>query len=141
LIQKVEKLLLDSGKVRLPGKKQLYQQACSWSVLVVDVSESPIERPKNQRGYYSGKKRRHTLKAQVVVNPVDGHILCTAFSKGRVHGFRLFKVHRVPMLPEQLCLADKGYQGIVKLHRSSCTPTQKRRQCQLDKGERQHNRN
>jgi len=46
LIQKVEKLLMDSGKFRLPGKKQLYQQVCSWSVLVVDVTESPIERPK-----------------------------------------------------------------------------------------------
>ena len=76
-----------------------------------------------------------------MVNQVDGHIICTAFSKGRVHDFRLFKVHRVPMLPEQLCLADKGYQGIVKLHPSSCTPIKKRRKCQLDKGERQHNRN
>lgn len=46
LIQKVERLLMDSGKFRLPGKKQLYQQACSWSVLVVDVTESAIERPK-----------------------------------------------------------------------------------------------
>lgn len=46
LIQKVERLLMDSDKFRLPGKKQLYQQAWSWSVLVVDVTESPIERPK-----------------------------------------------------------------------------------------------
>lgn len=54
------------------------------------------------------------------------------------------------MLPEQLCLADKGfgreplpngYQGIVKLHPSSCTPTKKRRRSQLEKVERQHNRN
>jgi transposase len=44
------------------------------------------------------------------------------------------------MLPEQLCLADKGYQGIAKLHSSSCTPTKKRRKPKLDKFERQHNR-
>lgn len=43
------------------------------------------------------------------------------------------------MLPEQLCLADKGYQGIAKLHSSSCTPTKKRRKTKLDKFERQHN--
>ena len=44
------------------------------------------------------------------------------------------------MLPEQLCLADKGYQGITKLHPSSCTPTKKLRKQKLDKYERQHNR-
>lgn len=48
LIQKVEQLLLDSGKFRLPGKKQLYQNAYNWNVVVVDVTESPIERPKKK---------------------------------------------------------------------------------------------
>ena len=46
LIQRVERLLMDSGQFRLPGKKQLYQNACNWDVVVVDVTESPIERPK-----------------------------------------------------------------------------------------------
>lgn len=46
LIQKVETVLMGSGKFRLPGKKQLYANAQTWSVLVVDVTESPIERPK-----------------------------------------------------------------------------------------------
>ena len=141
LIHKVETLLMDSGKFRLPGKKQLYQNASNWNVLVIDVTESPIERPKKkQRAYYSGKKKRHTLKAQVVVNQTTGHIICTAFGKGRVHDFRLFKLHQIPMLPLQLCLADKGYQGITKLHSSSCTPTKKPRQAKLDQFERQHNR-
>jgi len=44
------------------------------------------------------------------------------------------------MLPEQLCLTDKGYQGITKLHSSSCTPAKKRRTAKLDSCERQHNR-
>ncbi len=46
MIHKVERLLMDSGKFRLPGKKQLYQNAYKWDVVVVDVTESPIERPK-----------------------------------------------------------------------------------------------
>lgn len=46
LLHKVESLLMASGKFRLPGKKQLYQNAYTWSVVVVDVTESPIERPK-----------------------------------------------------------------------------------------------
>ncbi len=44
------------------------------------------------------------------------------------------------MLPDQLCLGDKGYQGIAKLHPSSCTPTKKSPKTKLDKFERQHNR-
>jgi len=46
LINKVETLLMNSLQFRLPGKKQLYQNAYKWEVLVVDVTESPIERPK-----------------------------------------------------------------------------------------------
>jgi hypothetical protein len=46
MIQRVERLLMDSGKFRLPGKKQLYQNASNWDIVVVDVTESPIERPK-----------------------------------------------------------------------------------------------
>lgn len=55
LIQKVETLLLNSGKFRLPGKKQLYQNAYTWSVVAIDVTESRSCTPKKkQRAYYSG---------------------------------------------------------------------------------------
>ena len=44
------------------------------------------------------------------------------------------------MLPEQLCLGDKGYQGIAKLHPNSCIPTKKSRKKKLEAHDRQHNR-
>lgn len=43
-------------------------------------------------------------------------------------------------MPEQLCLTDKGYQGITKLHPHSCTPIKKPRKLDLPDSERQHNR-
>ena len=46
IIHKVESLLMDSGKFRSSGKKQLDQNADKWDVVVVDVTESPIQRPK-----------------------------------------------------------------------------------------------
>ena len=76
----------------------------------------------------------------MVVNQASGQIICTAFGKGRVHDFRLFKRQQPPMLPQQLCLADKGYQGLAKLHANSCTPAKKPRKTKLDPCERQHNR-
>lgn len=95
---------------------------------------------KKQRTYYSGKKKRHTLKAQVVVNQANGQIISTQFGKGKVDDFRLFKLHRIPLLPDQLCLGDKGYQGITKLHPSSCTPIEKSPKAKRALFERQHNR-
>lgn len=96
---------------------------------------------KKQRSYYSGKKKQHTLKAQVVVNQANEQIICTAFEKGRVYDFRLFKLHRLPMLPAHLCLADKGYQGIAKLHLYICIPTKKPHEGKLGKAEHHHNQN
>jgi hypothetical protein len=142
LIHQVERLLMDSGKFRLPGKKQQYPKCLHLERVGGGCHRKPYPPPKKkQRDYYSGKKKRHTLKAQVVVNQTNGHIICTAFGKGQVHDFRLWKLHRIPMLPLQLCLADKGYQGIAKLHPNSCIPTKKPRKSKLDSGERQHNRN
>jgi Helix-turn-helix of DDE superfamily endonuclease len=46
IVRKVEDLLIGSGIFRLPGKRQLLQSEQSWDVVVVDVSETPIERPK-----------------------------------------------------------------------------------------------
>ncbi len=114
LIQRVEAILMASGKFRLPGKKQLHQDAERWEILVVDVTESPPRRAqkKNSELTTAAKNGDTRSIAQVVVQ-ATGQIVCTAFGKGRVHDFRLFKQHRLPMLPEQLCLADKGYQGLA----------------------------
>ena len=72
----------------------------------------------------------------MVVNQATGQIICTAFGNGSGHDFRWFKLNRLPLLPEQLCLADKGYQGLTKLHFNRCTPTQQPRKAKLDKFKR-----
>jgi len=56
-IKWVEEALIKSGKFSLPGKKKLSQPTIEYEVIVVDTTETPIQRPKNnQRKYYSGKK-------------------------------------------------------------------------------------
>lgn len=63
IVHWVEDHLMRSGKFRLPGKKRLVQGFGRPSVVVIDVTATPIERPKQrQRQFYSGKKKRHTLK-------------------------------------------------------------------------------
>lgn len=69
-----------------------------------------------------------------------GQIICTAFSKGKTHDFKLLKRSHLPLRSSQLCLADKGYQGMGKRHSGACIPTKKPRKKALSEAEKQHNR-
>lgn len=56
-IQWVEDTLVKDGTFELPGKRVLKRKSASIQHIVVDVTESPINKPKkNQKEYYSGKK-------------------------------------------------------------------------------------
>jgi hypothetical protein len=61
-IQKVENVLVRSGKFRLPGKKALASSETIFEVVLVDVSEQPIERPKKANNGIIVAKRSDTLK-------------------------------------------------------------------------------
>jgi hypothetical protein len=61
-IQKVEKALVRSGKFRLPGRKALQASDTVFEVVLVDVSEQPIERPKKAKNGITVAKRSVTPK-------------------------------------------------------------------------------
>ena len=52
-------------------------------------------------------------------------VITTAFARGRVHDFKLYKESKIGLLERIRCLADTGYQGLNKLHHNSETPTKK----------------
>lgn len=60
IVQKIETKLMESGEFRLPGKKQVYQNADDWTVLVVDVAETPIERPKKNSDVITAARKSGT---------------------------------------------------------------------------------
>ena len=49
IVRKVENILIKSGLFNLGGKKQLYLQDSELEILVVDVAEHEVERPKKNR--------------------------------------------------------------------------------------------
>jgi hypothetical protein len=56
-IQWVENTLAKDKTFRLPGKKAFKKADDAIQYIVVDATESPIQRPKKgQKEYYSGKK-------------------------------------------------------------------------------------
>ena len=61
-IQKIEDVLVRSGKFRLPGKKALQTSDTVFEVVLVDASEQPIERPKKTKKSILAAKNGVTLK-------------------------------------------------------------------------------
>jgi len=58
-IKWVEEALHASGEFSLPSKRKLVQSNPEIEVIVIDTTETPIQRPscpRKQRDYYSGKK-------------------------------------------------------------------------------------
>jgi hypothetical protein len=56
-IRKVENVLMKSGEFRLPGRKALQPSDTLIEVVLVDVSEQPIERPKKSNAGTTAGRR------------------------------------------------------------------------------------
>jgi hypothetical protein len=97
-------------------------------------------RNNKQKLYYSGKKKRHTLKSQIVVCKSTQKILCTSFCNGKKHDFKLFKESKVRWIHEIHAIADTGYLGIKRLQNTSLLPKKRSKKMPLTKEEKQENR-
>jgi hypothetical protein len=61
-IKKIEDVLVKSGEFRLPGKKVLKESETVIEVVLVDVSEQPIERPKKSNDGITAARRSDTRR-------------------------------------------------------------------------------
>ena len=60
IISEMERILIQDKRFHLPGKKVLREN--SFEVVLVDVTESPVERPKKNSGAITQAKRNVTRK-------------------------------------------------------------------------------
>lgn len=125
--------------LRLPGHKA--GLAPGLLAVLLDVTEQPLERPTHhQQAYYSGKKKRHTVKAQLLVAAFSLQILAVVCGLGRTHDFALFKQARLPLAATVEVYADSGYQGIHQFHAASAIPMKASKHHPLTADERAYNR-
>ena len=84
--------------------------------LIIDGTEQPIQRPgRKQRCWYSGKKKRHTIKTEIVITENGRIVSISKPAPGRVHDLEIRR--RGPSLPSASHLdADSGYQGLQDDH-------------------------
>ena len=94
---------------------------------------------KKQRACYSGKKKRHTLKAQVLLERGTRRLLAVRVGKGRRHDFHLIKRTLTRMHPAVVIFADTGYQGLQKLHANTRKPVKATRKHPLTREQKQAN--
>lgn len=83
--------------------------------LIVDSWEQPRERPKDneaQKEYYSGKKKQHTYKGQVVTLPLGKDLVDVEVGReGKASDINMFREQQKKFQSEQKFTGDKGYQG------------------------------
>ena len=79
------------------------------------------------------------MKLQIVADARTLDVICIATAAGKKHDFSLLKDSRVHFLPRTEVLADKGYQGIAKLHANSTTPVKASKNHELSSEERKTN--
>ena len=110
-----------------------------------DCTEQQIPRPvdkKKRKTYYSGKKKRHTIKNQLTVNN-RGYILHKVrYKKGRKHDYDVYKKNH-PVIPKQVVnVVDLGYLGVEKdfPEQLSALPYKKKRNQFLSQEEKEYNK-
>ena len=89
----------------------------------IDVTEIRIERPKyHQKEKYSGKKKYHTMKIQIIRGVKTGFIYEIEIGPGAEHDFHLWK-RTFEGTPENVTNeVDLGYLGMDKFHPNSRIP-------------------
>jgi hypothetical protein len=111
---------IKKGQKKINSLEELYRLYPDLQA-IVDGTEQPIQRPQDsekQKTYYSGKKKRHTIKKQIVVNRQGLIMDVSPAVEGKRHDFKLFEDHQTlpKVIPKEVeILADSGYQGAEKL--------------------------
>jgi DDE superfamily endonuclease/Helix-turn-helix of DDE superfamily endonuclease len=124
--------LPDPGRTRRRHADALLGDIPELAVLV-DSFEQRCQRPGDRQeadGYYSGKKKTHTLKSQVAVRADDGRSVDVGPSvPGPTADLTLLEQSGLcGRLPPDCGLGgDLGYVGIARLHAGGATPRRKPR--------------
>ncbi|MBI5788305.1 MAG: transposase [Candidatus Schekmanbacteria bacterium] len=108
-------------KINLPEQEVM--------TLFVDATEQEIRRPgQGQKRWYSGKKKKHTVKHQVLVSK-NGRIQAVGdATPGRIHDKKDYQKKKFIVPPQTKKKADSGYQGtdmIVPFKKSKKKPLSK----------------
>lgn len=88
--------------------------ACPSLAFIMDGTERPINRPKDkekQKSHYSGKKKAHTVKNNVITERGGKVVYLSGTCEGKRHDKKLADDERYRFPPGSKLLQDTGFQG------------------------------
>lgn len=114
-LRKITKL---KGRKKISSLEELNREFPGILDIFIDSTEQQRLRPKRnvQKRYYSGKKKRHTLKTQLIVAQSGKIIAISRTYPGSFHDYDVFKREDTPaIIPKQSrVFLDRGYTGVNK---------------------------
>ncbi|MBU1599149.1 transposase [bacterium] len=107
------------GIKKINSLNELFEKYPDLVELTIDGTEQAIQRPKKnakQRKHYSGKKKQHTIKTQIIITKDKRIFDISGSHPGSFHDYTIFKKYKTPdKIPKRSKIrVDKGYQGIEK---------------------------
>lgn len=147
-IKWVEKTLINHPIFQFGNIKEeiekLEKNGIKVECIIGDVEEQQIERPSdNQKEYYSGKKKMHTEKNQIIIEEQTKKIINFCTASGKNHDFKMLKESEVLEYLEERQITgrfDLGYQGVQDLLSNAIVPIKKPRGKELTEEQKKHNK-
>lgn len=122
------------------GDQEVVKEILTFYELTVDSTEQPIERPtdnQEQKEYFSGKKKNHTFKNQLIVLPKGQDIVDIKIGeKGPVSDIKIFREQQKKFDSNQKFKGDKAYVGGFQMS----TPHKKPKNQELSLKQKEENK-
>ena len=124
-IQKILPCSILEQSIKLSSNRQMGEESLTEYELIVDSWEQARERPGDnqiQKEYYSGKKKQHTFKGQVIGLPLGKDIVDVEVGKkGKASDINLFRNQQKSLnrINNLLATKDIRVDKILKLHTRS----------------------
>jgi hypothetical protein len=107
------------------------------SYYLIDATEQEINRPKKgQKKYYSGKKKKHTIKNQIIINDKMKICSVTKSVEGKKHDKKLYDESRIYSMEKSSLKGDLGYLGSAGI----TIPKKKPKKKELTEEEKNYNK-
>ena len=129
---------------RKPADVQTLLKECPALEFIIDGTERPINRPKDaekQKRYYSGKKKRHTVKNLYISDKETKriHALSPTY-EGKRHDKSIADAQQYHFPEGSTLYKDTGFQGYEPEKITTVQPKKKPRGGQLTDSEKERNR-
>jgi hypothetical protein len=127
---------------RQPARLEAVLRECPSLEFLMDGTERPIHRPQDpdrQEHYYSGKKKRHSVK-NIVISERGGKVVFLSDTySGRVHDKAIGDGEEYAFPEGSTLWQDTGFQGFAPLGVTIRQPQKKPRNQTLSETDKQHN--